>query len=1255
MGRISEGVIDSKDVRHIGSTIKIRLRTIHPNPGPRNKTEEGKEERRNRRKEKRREKRQRNNSTKIKEFNITTWNVQRMSLGTMNKRKARLVAGKAKKEKWDAVLLSEVRAEGEGVVWLGEGNDLTAIIFSEKAGVLLRGELLEGWCEGGQIKKLNNRCVSVKTRGLALTAIYLPVFSGNNENEIEIVLDTVAEHKRWAGKEIFIGGGDFNAHVGEGDMIEGIKGKFGMRQSNERGLGLLRWCQENNLAYVNSYFNHKKRGTWFNRMLGRWYELDGFIMRSEERHRYAKKLITIGELTISDHKPKKLVISIKKWHWPTKENKRIPKIKWEKLREAEIVQQYRNKIEELTEDLAENEGEDEQTKYGELIKIVTTAAREVCGTDERRVENPWLIGKDDLIQRLKSRIAGAVTRRNEISERERREGQDLEREMNEAREQLKEARNDMKRHLRGWEREWWDEKINLCQEAEGRGDHGQMYRTLKELGRRGYKGATDRTTITKEEFRDHFKAVSENRFENTPQEIEEAVNEGEDLREDETARVWNDMLEQTPEREEILEEMKKMRDSAPGKDGVRLIMLMKGGEEVISRVVKLVQFMFNNSQDKWEGELKIGLVVPLHKKGDRNERNNYRGVVLLAMGSRILARIMANRLRIWAEKLQLLDDEQAGFRKERSTADATQIMVRIQEDVSDLRKRLEVRGEQLNEDDIPTAKLLDLRKAYPRINKPALWGILKRYGMKEKALRVMQDLHEATEYRVKSREGESQPWVPARGLREGDPSSPVLFNVYHQVVMRVAAKQRKRTADEAGLEVGIPYNWIPGSSFPGMKTWEKRNSEAKRIRIDKALFADDTTVAGKKKEMEGGLRTVKEVMARFEEKNNDDKEEELIFGTEESKKIRMLGSWLGPEEDLKQRKKRGWAAWTKIKSQLKGSRLSKTCQAKITQACVESTMLFDCQVRTWHLREIKTLQSSVDRMYRYIWSNKRGPPLIQMQQEGVNMQDIRSEFGIKSLRLKIEKRCLERIGHIMRMEDDRLVKAVTLGWLEDLEGKEKVPGKKRKTVLFYKRLVKEAGMDFTRIGELTKNRKEWKKKVKARMKHLSKWEKLRGKKSQGAEIERNNLVQEGANDLICDVEGCYKVCKSKAGLVIHRKRMHDVSSQKVIFKCNRCNLSFKQEANLLNHKKAGCGGATNSDNVRKCEKCNKNISKGNIARHRRSCMPEQQQEPQPARNATTARVYVSQNAPCRNCGKELSKTNMARHLKKCDQRQEAEL
>ena len=51
--------------------------------------------------------------------------------------------------------------------------------------------------------------------------------------------------------------------------------------------------------------------------------------------------------------------------------------------------------------------------------------------------------------------------------------------------------------------------------------------------------------------------------------------------------------------------MRKMRDSAPGEDGVRLIMLMEGGEEVTQRIIRLVQFIFNNDADKWEGELKV--------------------------------------------------------------------------------------------------------------------------------------------------------------------------------------------------------------------------------------------------------------------------------------------------------------------------------------------------------------------------------------------------------------------------------------------------------------------------------------------------------------------------------------------------------------------------------------------------------------------------------------------------------------------------
>jgi hypothetical protein len=221
------------------------------------------------------------------------------------------------------------------------------------------------------------------------------------------------------------------------------------------------------------------------------------------------------------------------------------------------------------------------------------AAKEVCGEDERRIENPWMVGKEEDIQRMKSAITWAVTNRNEVSERESIQGQGLQREMDEARERLRDARRVMKRELRRWEREWWEEKINQCLEAEGRGDSGKMYKIMRELGKRGWKGRADTTTITKEEFREHFKSVSEHRFENTPEEIEEALNEIEDISNTEEAINWADMLEATPEREEILTEIKKMRDH----DGLRLIGLTKGGEVVEERLIELVLFMFNNGAD----------------------------------------------------------------------------------------------------------------------------------------------------------------------------------------------------------------------------------------------------------------------------------------------------------------------------------------------------------------------------------------------------------------------------------------------------------------------------------------------------------------------------------------------------------------------------------------------------------------------------------------------------------------------------------
>ena len=50
------------------------------------------------------------------------------------------------------------------------------------------------------------------------------------------------------------------------------------------------------------------------------------------------------------------------------------------------------------------------------------------------------------------------------------------------------------------------------------------------------------------------------------------------------------------------------------------------------------------------------------------------------MASRILARVMASRLEIWAEAVGVLDENQDCFKIGRTTANAAQICVRLHEE-----------------------------------------------------------------------------------------------------------------------------------------------------------------------------------------------------------------------------------------------------------------------------------------------------------------------------------------------------------------------------------------------------------------------------------------------------------------------------------------------------------------------------------------------------------------------------------------------
>ena len=105
-------------------------------------------------------------------------------------------------------------------------------------------------------------------------------------------------------------------------------------------------------------------------------------------------------------------------------------------------------------------------------------------------------------------------------------------------------------------------------------------------------------------------------------------------------------------------------------------------------------------------------------------------------------------------------------------------------------------------------------------------------------------------------------------------------------------------------------------------------------------------IVGMKEEMVG-VNVMKEVMGKFEERSNDQKEEYLDFCMEESESIRVLGSWVSMKEDVNMRLRREGGLWAKVKEQLKNTSLSTLKGGKqgLCKRVVESALMFDCQAR----------------------------------------------------------------------------------------------------------------------------------------------------------------------------------------------------------------------------------------------------------------------------------------------------------------------
>lgn len=290
-------------------------------------------------------------------------------------------------------------------------------------------------------------------------------------------------------------------------------------------------------------------------------------------------------------------------------------------------------------------------KWEAICRICRDAAVQVCGILEQTHSQPWLQGRDQDIQLLDQIIRHARAEDKRIRTNPDGLSPALKRRK---RRLLNEARENKRNMFTQWETEWLDHKAEQADQAAAHGHMGTVFQIIRELSqakehrRRFGLRRQDNPTEEAEAWKLHFEA------------IQSGVGQVPDT-------VWADVqpqqqdqqeLDQPPTWEEFLRAIRDMQcGKAPGADLFMTEYLKFAGDTLRTEVFAVASALWRSASsaapgkeaDDWPAKWKEGIIFPLWKcKGHRHDKNTWRGITLLSVGSKLVARICSARLQRWS-------------------------------------------------------------------------------------------------------------------------------------------------------------------------------------------------------------------------------------------------------------------------------------------------------------------------------------------------------------------------------------------------------------------------------------------------------------------------------------------------------------------------------------------------------------------------------------------------------------------------------
>ncbi|KAK3535493.1 hypothetical protein QTP70_016913 [Hemibagrus guttatus] len=868
--------------------------------------------------------------------------------------KGRELADMMERRKVDILCVQETRWKGSKARSIGAGFKLFYYGVDSKrngVGVVLKEEFVRNVLE---VKRVSDRVMSLK---LEIEGVMLNVVSGyapqvgcelEEKERFWSELDEVMESIP-TGERVVIGA-DFNGHVGEGNTgDEEVMGKFGVKERNLEGQMVVDFAKRMDMAVVNTYFQKREEHRVTYKSGGRRTQVDYILCRRGNLKEISDCKVVVGESVARQHR---MVVCRMTLMVCKKKRSKIEiekKTKWWKLKKEECCEEFRQKLRQALGGQVVLPDDWETT-----AEVIRETGRKVLGVSSgRRKEDKetwwWNEEVQDSIQR--KRLA--------------KKKWDMDR-TEENRQEYKELQRRVKREVSKAKQKAYDELYTRLDTREGEKD---LYRLARQRDRDGkdvqqvrvIKDRDGRVLTSEESVQRRWKEYFEELM-NEENEREKRV-EGVNSVEQKVDKIRKD---------EVRKALKRMKSGkAVGPDDIPVEVWKCLGEAAVEFLASLFNRVLES--ERMPEEWRRSVLVPIFKnKGDVQSCSNYRGIKLMSHTMKLWERVVEARLR----KVVEICEQQYGFMPRKSTTDAIFALRILMEKYRDGQRELH-------------CVFVDLEKAYDRVPREELWYCMRKSGVAEKYVRVVQDMYERSRTVVRCAVGQTEEFNVEVGLHQGSALSPFLF----AIVM-----------DQLSEEVRQESPWT-------------------------MMFADDIVICSESREqVEENLERWRFALERRGMKVSRSKTEYMCVneregsGTvrlqgEEVKKVqefKYLGSTVQSNgecgKEVKKRVQAGWNGWRKVSGVLCDRKISARIKGKVYRTVVRPAMLYGLETVSLRKRQESELEVAELKMLRF--------SLGVTRLDRIRNKYIRGTAHVGRLGDKVREARLRWFGHVQRRESE---------------------------------------------------------------------------------------------------------------------------------------------------------------------------------------------------------------------------------------------